>query len=61
MENGSCPPGQQGEIQIPGKLAEPTEYNRRPQRNDSDGGPAKGQALSLKWGIQNGGDFGPTH
>lgn len=24
MKNSSCPPGQQGEIQIPGKLAEPT-------------------------------------
>lgn len=25
------------------------------------GGPANGQALSLEWGIQNGGALGPTH
>lgn len=29
--------------------------------NVSFGGPAKGQALSLEWGIQNGGALGPTH
>lgn len=29
--------------------------------NVSFGGPANGQALSLEWGIQNGGALGPTH
>lgn len=57
-KHGSCTPGQQGETQIPGKLAGQTQCSCRPQKN---GTPAKDQALGLEWGMQNGGDFGPKH
>lgn len=60
VKSGSCPPGQQGETQTP------RNWQGRPgamgvTENVSFGGPANGQALSPEWGIQNGGDLGPTH
>lgn len=68
VKSGSCPPGQQGETQTPRNWQ--GNWQGRPgaregvggvTENVSFGGPANGQALSLEWGIQNGGALGPTH
>lgn len=46
---------------LAGKLAGQARCNGGITENVSFGGPANGQALSLEWGVQNGGALGPTH